>query len=238
MVRRAGVGFDLGETLCEYAGVPLNWEQEYPAAFAAVAAACGRPLTADGLESGNRVLARYNTRLTPRDDDCEYRAEEIFSEILASWGCGAHLLEPSIGAFFLHFRQKLQPFPDSARVLKELAELGVPTGVLTDVPYGMPRSMVASDLAKAQLAFPDARLLTSTMVGYRKPNPAGFRELARTLAVSPQELIYVGNERKDILGSNAAGALSVLLWRPDGDVPDWGQAFTIRTLDGLLPLLE
>jgi len=34
----AGVGFDLGETLIEYEGVPLDWQSEYPPALAAVAA--------------------------------------------------------------------------------------------------------------------------------------------------------------------------------------------------------
>jgi hypothetical protein len=41
VARPAAVGFDLGDTLCEYAGVPLSWEREYPAALASVAEAWG-----------------------------------------------------------------------------------------------------------------------------------------------------------------------------------------------------
>jgi hypothetical protein len=32
-----GIGFDLGETLVEYEGVPLNWQSEYLKALAAIA---------------------------------------------------------------------------------------------------------------------------------------------------------------------------------------------------------
>jgi hypothetical protein len=45
MKKLAAVGFDLGDTLCEYAGVPLNWERQYAAALAAVADGCGLELS-------------------------------------------------------------------------------------------------------------------------------------------------------------------------------------------------
>ena len=32
----AGVGFDLGETLVDYEGVPLDWEGEYPASLGGI----------------------------------------------------------------------------------------------------------------------------------------------------------------------------------------------------------
>jgi FMN phosphatase YigB (HAD superfamily) len=230
------IGFDLGDTLCEYAGIPLNWEREYPAALAAVAERCGQELTPERLHSGTRVLLRYNTRRTPRRDEREYAAEHVFRELLIGWGLSSEFLAEGIAAFFSHFRQTLQAFPESAIVLGKLHRLGVPTGVLTDVPYGMPRSLVIADLAQTGLSIPDARLLTSTMIGHRKPHPAGFRALARELGVACEHLMFVGNERKDVDGGNAAGCQSVLLWRSSDQAPPWGQAFTIRSLEQLFQL--
>jgi FMN phosphatase YigB (HAD superfamily) len=235
-VEASAIGFDLGDTLCEYAGVPLNWEREYPAALAAVAERCGRELTPERLRSGTRVLLRYNTRRTPRRDEREYAAEHVFGELLMEWGLSGEFLEGGIAAFFSHFRQTFRAFPESAVVLAKLHRLGVPTGVLTDVPYGMPRSLVLADLAQTGLPISDERLLTSTMIGHRKPHPAGFRALACELAVACDHLMYVGNERKDVDGGNAAGCQSVLLWRSSDEAPAWGQAFTIRSLEQLFQL--
>jgi putative hydrolase of the HAD superfamily len=228
---RAAVGFDLGDTLCEYAGVPLSWEREYPAALASVAEACRCELTPQRRETGIRVLSRYNTRLTAREDEREYEAEQIFGELLGLWGAAPEGVAEAIPAFFRHFRRTLRSFPESIDVLNRLRGLGVPTGVLTDVPYGMPRSLVVADLSQTGLAVPDGRLVTSTMVGRRKPHPAGFSALALALGASCAEMIYVGNERKDIDGGNVAGCQTVLVWRVEDDVPAWGQAATIRSLE-------
>jgi putative hydrolase of the HAD superfamily len=233
MKQPSAIGFDLGDTLYEYAGVPLSWEREYPAALAAVAKACGDDLTPARLQSGTEILLRYNTRRTPRRDDREYAAEQIFRELLAAWGSSLEFLTAGIAAFFDHFRQTLRAFPESAVVLARLNELGLPFGFLTDVPYGMPQNLLLADLSQTGLSISEDRLLTSTMVGYRKPQPAGFSALARALGVSCDQLMYVGNERKDIDGGNAAGCQTVLLWRSPDDAPAWGQTFTIRSLEQL-----
>jgi putative hydrolase of the HAD superfamily len=228
------VGFDLGDTLCEYAGVPLDWEREYPAALSEVASACGIAPTPERLRAGAAVLLRYNTRHTPRPDEQEFPAERVFGELLAEWTAPLASLPAAIEAFFRHFRRSLRPFPDSAPVLAALRGLGVPAGVLTDVPYGMPRHLVAADLSEAQLAIPDDLLLASTTVGHRKPHPAGFRALASRLGVSCDQMTFVGNERKDVLGGIAAGCETALVWRAPGEAPAWGQTFTVRSLVELL----
>jgi putative hydrolase of the HAD superfamily len=229
----SAVGFDLGDTLFEYAGVPLNWEREYPAVLTAVAAACGVAPTPDRLRSGASVLLRYNTRRIPRPEDREYPAERFFGDLLAEWTVSSEHLLIAIKTFFGHFRRTLRSFADAAAVLSELTRLGIPVGVLTDVPYGMPMTFVAADISDAGLSIPVERVLTSTTVGYRKPHPAGFLALSHLLGVSCDRLTFVGNERKDVVGGNAAGCETVLLWRSPDEPPSWGQAFTIRSLGEL-----
>lgn len=158
----SAIAFDLGDTLCEYAGVPLDWQLEHPPALAAVAERCGHDLTATRLEAGIRVLSKYNTRVTPREDDEEYAAEHIFAEILEQWGAPPECLVVSIQAFFEHFRQTLRAFPESAGVLHRLRQLDVAAGVLTDVPYGMPRTLVLTELSLAGLRRRQGRSIGST----------------------------------------------------------------------------
>jgi putative hydrolase of the HAD superfamily len=230
----SAIGFDLGDTLCEYAGVPLNWEREYAAALARVAHACACEATPGRLQSGRGLLLRYNTRVTPRMEEREYTAEHIFGELLAAWNLPRGCVAPAIAAFFRHFSQTLRAFPESTYVLNTLRERGVRTGILTDVPYGMPEELVVADLLQAGLPFANECLLTSTAVGHRKPHPAGFTALAGRLGVSCSDLQYVGNEQKDVTGSKAAGCRAILLWRSASEPPIWGQDVTIRSLEELL----
>ena len=64
----------------------------------------------------------------------------------------------------------------------------------------------------------------------RKPKPAGFQALARRLGVETGEMLYVGNEPKDVIGAKRAGALAALLGRGRTN-ENHGQDFTISTLD-------
>jgi len=237
MALPAAIGFDFGDTLCEYAGVSLNWEREYGSALSAVARSCRCELTPDRLRAGHALLLRYNTRVTPRLEDREYTADHIFGELLAEWNQPGEQLAPAVAAFFSHFRQNLREVPGASELLRVLGRLGVPVGVLTDVPYGMPHSFVVADLVGCALSVPPTRLLTSVIVGRRKPHPAGFATLAATLGVVPSELVYVGNEEKDMLGGNAAGCRTILFWR-NGEPPTWGQHFTIRSLGELVELFD
>ena len=96
-----GVGFDLGETLVEYGGVPLNWESEYPKTLAAVATLWGDRLTPARIETGSAVLRCYNTRLAPRRHEVD--GATVFGELLAALGVSPEhapaLLGPRRGRF-------------------------------------------------------------------------------------------------------------------------------------------
>ncbi|MNY66329.1 Phosphoglycolate phosphatase [compost metagenome] len=73
-------------------------------------------------------------------------------------------------------------------------------------------------------------------VGYRKPRTEGFAQLARELGTAVDQMIYVGNEQKDITGANQSGAVSVLINREQQAV-DWGQRITILSLSEVLNYL-
>jgi len=72
-------------------------------------------------------------------------------------------------------------------------------------------------------------------VGYRKPNAQGFKELSKKLGVSESEMMFIGDESKDIIGANNTGMLSVLINRENEEV-NYGQKNTIKTLAELLDI--
>lgn len=227
------VGFDLGETLICYRDVPLSWQSLYGEALAAVAARCGLTLTAADAEAGERALARHNTRLHPRVE--EVTAAEVLGDVLAAWGLprDAHLRAVEF-AFFGYFQRLAEPYDDVAPALDDLRARGVAIGVLTDVPYGMGREYVQYDLRSLSSCV-DA-LVTSVEAGRRKPDPVGYHKLANALGVGAGEMLYVGNEEKDVEGANRAGLRSVLLDR-GGTGRDYGQAVTIHSLRDVKDLL-
>ncbi len=229
-----GIGFDLGETLIFYRDTPLSWAPLYRAALGKVAEACGgRPSPAQ-FATAEQILARYNTRLVPRTQ--EVSAEEIFSQVLCSWSFDSAHLTVATEAFFGFFQQHMCAYPDTVPALAGLRERGIPTGILTDVPYGMPRAFVQRDVDRAGISGLFNVLLTSVEVGVRKPETAGYLALAARLAVAPNEMLYVGNEPKDVIGACCAGVVAVLIDR-SGDGGNHGQQFSISTLSGVNEIL-
>lgn len=231
-----GVGFDLGETLVDYGGVPLDWQRLYPVALQAVGELWGEDVTAKALASGVDVLTRFNTRRTPREREVPHTV--VFGELLIAMGVdrkrAPELIESAAEAFFAVFQRTARAAPGALETVACLRGAGVAAGVLSDVPYGMPRRLVLDDLRRAGLESLAASTLTSVDVGVRKPCANGFLKLASTLRCSPDEMVYVGNEHKDVAGANAAGMRSVLLWRSKESAPSWGQDRTIGSLDELL----
>jgi putative hydrolase of the HAD superfamily len=226
-----GVGFDLGETLIFYRDTPLNWASLYSEALRCVANSCNLAPTPKQFADAERVLTRHNTRLVPRTH--EVPAQKILSLVLSSWDHDAVPdLAGAVDAFFSFFQQHMCAYPETVEVLAALRKQGIHMGILTDVPYGMPRAFVQRDLERAGISGLFDALLTSVEVGVRKPEPAGFLALASSLGIAPHEMLYVGNEPKDVIGANRAGVIAAFLDRASSG-SSHGQAFTIPTLSSV-----
>jgi putative hydrolase of the HAD superfamily len=231
------VGFDLGETLFTYRDTPLSWAELYRPALQHVAAKCGLVLDEQKMRRAETILAAYNTRLHPRTQ--EVSAHSIFEAILVAWNEDVtQCCTAAIEAFFGFFQQKLFAYPEAEETLRMLRQSGLAIGALTDVPYGMPRAFVLADLATCGLEGLIDRVLTSVDVGFRKPDSRGFTRLVSELNVAPDEMIYVGNEPKDIAGANAAGLRSVLIARDLSHAREFGQWKTITCLTELMELIR
>ncbi len=220
--------FDLGDTLVEYEGLPPSWVEHYDAALTNLAQFLGCEPTEPQLRNARERLSGYNTRLHPRT------VEFAFSRILSDLKAAFQISYPgnpddAARAFFQVFRQRLRCFPDTRPVLNSLRSAGIRVGVLTDVPYGMPRILVEEDMSTAGVLELVDELVTSVDAGGRKPDCGGLEYLAFKLRTSPTEMIFVGNEKKDIEVALAFGCKAVLLDRPQAN-PDWKQDATIKSL--------
>lgn len=228
----AAVVFDIGETLIWY-GNPLSWAALYRPALERADRACGLGLSEADYAAAEAVLRRYNTRLCPRVR--EVRADDVFQEILDGWGRPEGPREAVKRAFFDFFRRNdPRPYPDVPETLAKLKRAGIRTATLSDVAYGEDSETALSDIR--EIAEYIDLPLTSRDIGWRKPDGRGLRTIAERFRVEVRELVFVGNEEKDVLCANGAGAVSVLIDR-EGRRPDYGQRYTIPSMDGLWEIL-
>jgi putative hydrolase of the HAD superfamily len=173
-------------------------------------------------------LRGYKTRLHPREREVSFAT--ILAELLPCFGIAVAADELACArAFFGIFRKRLRCYEDVRPTLEGLKGRGQKIGVFTDVAYGMPRELVLEDIHAAALAgFFDA-VVTSVETGFRKPAVQTLQRMAQELGCKPHEMVYVGNEQKDIQVARAAGCQSVLVDRTD-QRPSWGQDRTVTSL--------
>ena len=221
--------FDLGGTLVQY---PLYWRPLYRPALEKTAQDCGIALTEKMYKAAYDVLMKYNTRENPREH--EVTSEVIFTEILTEWGCNANT-ETAKKAFFSFFNADAVPFPETNEALQHLKEAGIKTGVLTDAPYGMDNKFALQGITSLSKLIDF--FVSSVDAGYRKPHSAGYLKLIERCSVSPCEMLYIGDEEKDIIGANKLGIISVLINRSDIE-KDYGQSYTIRSLNDVQKILN
>jgi putative hydrolase of the HAD superfamily len=140
----------------------------------------------------------------------------------------AHVLDEAVtthrtGATALH-----EPRPGALDVLTTLRARGFRIAVLSDC---------SSELCEAWDELPYAELVDATVlswrVGYRKPDPRGYRAAAEALGVAPEECWFVGDGgSRELHGAAGAGMTPVLVANtahpdharyrddPDAFVPD------------------
>jgi len=225
------IAFDLGDTLVEYEGLPLSWEEHYPEALRNLAAFLGISADSDHLVRACAVLRRYNTRIIPRAEEVSF--EVILGELIKSLGATVQADEVECAVSFFHiFRQRLRCFPETRAAVDGLREKNLKVGIFTDVPYGMPRQLVLEDVRGAGLEHSFDVLMTSRDAGFRKPSVATLGSLAKLLDCSAGEMAYVGNEKKDVEVALAFGCHSILIDRKQHG-SDWGQHRTITSLSEL-----
>ena len=79
--------------------------------------------------------------------------------------------------------------------------------------------------------------LTSENVGYRKPNKRGFEVMVEKFNCKPEEMIYVGDEEKDIKGPQSIGMNAILINRDNKD-KNFNQDYTVTSLAEIINIIR
>lgn len=217
--------FDIGGTLMEYKGMPGVWVDYYENGFRHVRDKLLSKLTDKDIAAGMEILRGYNPTIKYREAD--YSHEHIFGEIAEKWGVDI-TADKIAYCFFEAFPLEAYTYPETIPVLQKLRDNGIRIATLTDVATGMP-----DELHKSY--FPDLMpyfdlYVSSTSCRYRKPNIKGLVDIAVHFGVKPDEMIFIGDERKDILVANSFGCTSVYIYRYNNN-RDFGQKYTVKNLN-------
>ena len=219
-MRVKAIIFDIGQTLVEYQ-VPLNWSALYRPAFESIENKYGLHISEGEYMHIGEVLAKYNTRINPREK--EVSSDIIFSE--------KNAIKKD---FYGYFRSDVRIYPEAEDVLAKIKSEQFITGTLSDVAYGMDNEFALSDI-KPLLQYIDFPY-TSNDTGYRKPSERGLEMLADKMNISLSEMVFVGDEKKDMECAKNAGAVAVLINRTD-EKREYGQDFEIKNLRELSKII-
>jgi len=141
----------------------------------------------------------------------EVDIEIVFRNLLKKEGLdNPFLAESCCKLFRVLSREYFQLFPDSVPVLQEMRQKGYQLGVISDA-----QKVFCLDEGKMLGLSPFfSRIIMSTHLGFRKPDPRIFIVACTLLKIPPMEAVYIGNDPEtDIGGAKGVGMRAILLDR-------------------------
>jgi FMN phosphatase YigB (HAD superfamily) len=136
---------------------------------------------------------------------------EILAALLVEFGAepseNEELLTEAAGVFREELLATIRPFPGVPETLAELGKEGIGRGVLTDGRTGHQNAkLVAAGLDGAlEPVIVSGDYPPFTM----KPAQLLFGDAVRAVGFEPENIAYVGDRTKDVVGANVAGMVSV-----------------------------
>lgn len=224
--------FDIGGTLMEYRNMPNVWIDYYKTGFEFVREKLGLNISDSDIEKSVEVLKSYNPRVKYREEDIP--PEVIFGDVCAHWKCHFDL-NKAVDVFYRSMGLTPYIYPETVPVLEKLKAEGYIIATLTDVATGMPDELHKSYFPELLPYFD--MYVSSLSCGYRKPNPKGLRDISERFGLSSDEIIFIGDEEKDIVVAKRFGCKSVLIDRK-GRGEQCGQDFTVTDLNEFLEVLK
>lgn len=219
--------FDAGKTLMEYINMPNVWIEYYSQAFEYVDKKFKLNISEQDINKSIQVLISFNPTVNYRE--IEYQPEMIFAKVTSHWKMNFNLSKV-IDSFFESMNLESIIYPDAINILKQLKMDNKKTAILTDVATGMPDQTHKSYFVDI-ISYIDY-YVSSLSCGFRKPNPKGLYDIAKYFNVTANDMIFIGDEEKDIATAKRFGCRSVLLDRRKLNI-NYGQNFTISNLNEL-----
>lgn len=103
-----------------------------------------------------------------------------------------------------HFFEKSRLFEGADNLLDYLNSQDMPWGIVTNKPEYLTNPILAAAGLDASIGC----LVCGDSIAQRKPHPAPVLHACEKLGVSPEQVVFIGDEIRDLEAGQAAGALS------------------------------
>ncbi len=145
-----------------------------------------------------RVRHKIRT-VRPIEDFYRVQAEMLGAELAIGTDEAAQLINERIYTEWETIIDRVPIYSGVIETVKSFREAGLKVGVTSDFPVSRKLGLLGLE-GYWDCAF------SSEEVGYLKPNPEPFEQLASRLGCRPEEILYVGNSYKyDVVGAVNAG---------------------------------
>jgi len=197
----------------------------------------------DIAESTNRILAE---RGLPQHPVADYRyfvgegARKLIDDVLPEDAKTEQTINDCLQAFeadyALNWKNNTAPYEGIESLLDTLSNTGIKLSILSNKPHHITTDCVSQMLGKWEF---------EVVFGQRedvpkKPDPAGALEIASIMKIPPEEFLYMGDTKIDMITANGAGMHPVgVTWgfRPREELVTAGAKTIIDKPEELLDLL-
>lgn len=195
------------------------------------------------------ILQRMRTEqgLPPMNADTDFREQasrgaQAMVAYAFSLSADSPELEPLKNEFLARYEQQhtqfTVPFPGVLAVLEWLENTGITWGVATNKPLRFAQPIMDA----LKLSSRCAVLLCPEHVQNSKPAPDMLLAACEQLALEPQQVLYVGDDKRDIDAGRAADMRTVAVrygYHPADENPsNWGADAVIDSISELTKLLD
>jgi 2-phosphoglycolate phosphatase len=183
-----------------------------------------RELAADiiraGVSNGSKALIALTFGIAESHEDFERLRQR--------------LLELYLGHIAVHTAL----FPGISSLLNQLAEKNIAWGIATNKPaaYTLPL-MAALDIKPAPIS-----VICPDHVARSKPDPESLFLASQQIGCTPEEIIYIGDHKRDIDCGKGAGSITIAATYgyldSSDNVATWNADYCVNHADEIWPIIE
>ena len=181
-------------------------------------------------------LADFKKTFIELDDDEDNDKPNLYKEIIKQFHIDRLTWKDLFRDFEMHFYRYVFPYYDTLYTLEQLTERNYLTGVIANGKSKIKQFRLHSLGIEHVINY----LSTSEMVGYRKPHPKIFEDMIAQLGVTPNEMMYVGDDAlNDVAPARAIGMVRVFFKQEDAEIDPLAEEvdYTITTIEEILDIL-
>lgn len=172
------------------------------------------------VSNGAAALIRFAFKVEPEDD----RFEPLRLELLDRY-------QEKIGS---HTRF----FPGIDELLQKLAQHNIAWGIATNKPSLYTHKLLSVlDIQPAP-----ASVICPDDVQFRKPHPESLFLASEHLDCTPQNIVYIGDHKRDIDCGKDAGAITIAAAfgyiEENDDIDAWGADYRVEQASDIWPIIE